>query len=340
VSTTRTSWLRFAAVATLASTLIGCPSGPNWRDQALALSVEGLAFHGDKIGKQGWSGSGFWVSNEIIATNAHVATRANVIHAKDDKGNKYRFTTIVGIDRQADIAYLKADRPADVEGVEFYTRPDDPRDLRGRHVIVTGNTGGLGISYYNGEITNVVGKSGNEQILHNANTAGGASGSPLFDEETNKVVGINHSSHPQYNTKMASSSWRIEKGFADAKNRWGTDLKDLFNLKKLMALAEMQIKRNFCVNPGQGFKVPFNSPSITDLVVIVKTQRPDQVLAAGFKRGNKLIWKGALKNQAILPFMFSMGGPHEVVVVNPKQAKAPVCGIIGLGAVLWEKGIK
>jgi hypothetical protein len=324
------------AVAALSA---GCATF-NPADTAVSLQVEGINMMGDQIGMAKWSGTGFWLDKRLLATNAHVATRGHRIVATDDNGNKYHFDTLVGLDPEGDIAILRADRDGDKPGVEFVDKPANPKDLRGHEILMIGNSGALGLGIFDGRITNVIGDPGAELILHNATVVGGSSGSAVFDKQSQQVVGIHHSSVPSLDSRFATPSWRIQKVLAEAKNRKGVALESLFTIPNLLQYAVLWGQREFCAPPGQAFDVPFMAKQASDLVVLMTPQNPESPYLVGLVAGGEVLWGGKLKGQAILPFALGTFGPMTIRVVNPPDAPGPICGAVGVGEVVWQKGIE
>jgi|GEM_PF-3213617 len=318
-----------------------CGGTMNWTESTVAIQAEGIGMQGDKVGRTTWVATGFWIDNYLLATNAHVATRALSLVGVDDDGNKYHFDKILALDREGDIAILHADRAGDKPGVEFLERPARPKDLRGHRVMLVGNSGGLGLGFFNGEITNILGEDGAEQILHNSSVVGGSSGSALYDKDAQKVVGIHHSGADQFKTRIATAGWHLQSVVAEARKREGVELKQLFTLENIGRFANIWGQRQFCLAPGESFKISFNVPRATDILGFIKPANPDTVLATGLVRGgSEILWKSAFKGTVYLPFSLSGSGPHNLIVAAPADAPPKTCGVIGAGEIAWEKGIK
>jgi len=315
--------------------LSGCTK--NWHESTLRLHTEGIAFRGNKVMKMGGHGTGFWLDKNHIATNVHVVVRSQNMVGESDDGTRYHFSRIVGFDRSGDIAILKAERDGDMTPVKLAPKPADPRDLRGEDVVVSGNTANLGLSLYFGKITNVIATDKakkNHQIMHNTNTAPGASGSAIFLKDTGEVIGIHHSFSPQANSKMGTASWRIADDYAAAKNKRGTALKKLFTVQNGLKLTKIGLKRKFCLAPKHALKVPFFVPRNADFVAAFLGQ--GAVFEVGLLRGKKLVWAGKLK-KGIFPFSTPPGG--YTLIVIPAGSAAKSCGQLGIGIIEWEKGI-
>jgi hypothetical protein len=295
---------------------------------------------GNEIGMAKWSGSGFWLDDRLLATNAHVALRGHRIVATADNGDKYHFDTIVGLDIAGDIAILRADRPGDKPGVDFVDKPSNPKDLRGREILMVGNSGALGLGVFDGRITNVLGEPNQELLLHTAAVVGGSSGSAVFDKQANKVVGIHHSANTALDARFATPSWRIEKVLAEARKKKGVAIDQLFTLQNLVQFVELWGERQFCISGGQAFTVPFVAKQASDFIISIRPTDPNAVYIAGLVSGQQVIWGQAFKGQSVLPFALPMFGPMELRIVAPNDAPAPVCAIVGAGDIVWEKGIQ
>ncbi|TNF23387.1 MAG: serine protease [Deltaproteobacteria bacterium] len=339
-----TRFVRASALALGVVTLVaasGCPGTMNWTQSTVAIQAEGIGMQGDKVGRVSWVATGFWIDEHLLATNAHVATRALELVGVDDDGNKYHFDKIMALDREGDIAILHADRAGDKPGVEFLERPARPKDLRGHRVMLVGNSGGLGLGFFNGEITNILGEDGEEQILHNSTVVGGSSGSALYDKDAQKVVGIHHSGADQLKTRIATASWHLQDVVEQARKNEGVELKELFTLPNIAKFANIWGQREFCLAPGESFKISFNVPRATDILGFIKPTNPETVLVTGLVRGDsEILWKAAFKGAVYLPFSLQGSGPHNMIVAAPADAPEKTCGVIGAGEIAWEKGIK
>lgn len=337
----RACGLVVAGLVALTIGATGCGGTFQWTQSTVAIQAEGIGMEGDKVGKVGWVGTGFWIDQNLLATNAHVATRAHRLMGVDDDGVKYHFGRIMALDRAGDIAILYADRPGDKPGVEFVDRPANPRSLRGRQIMMVGNSGGLGLGFFNGEITNVLGDAGEEQILHNSQVVGGSSGSAIYDKEERKVVGIHHSGADQLKTRIATASWRIQELVARARKAKGVELTTLFRLENIGRFANIWGQRKFCIAPGESFKISFNVPRATDVLAFIQPENEATVLHTGLVMGESaVIWKAAFKGKVYLPFSLSASGPHHMIVMAPAGAPPKSCGVIGAGEIAWERGIQ
>ncbi len=339
--------MRLALASALYLALTGCggpakpkaPTGPAapdpdaWRKQSLSLSVEGFMFGGGTTpSAASWSGSGAWIGPNLAVTNAHVALRGLKITAKDDLGKTYEFTEIIAVNEEADLAIIKVGSPTNESFLKLLTKPTDPRSLRGTNVRVIGNTGGLGLSFYDGRITNVVGDADNLVILHDANTAGGSSGGPLISKD-GELVGVNHSSLPSLNAKAAAPSWMVKKTWDDAGTRPALALKDAFNPADLPV--NWYVERAVCLKPGEVFKGVFAAVATNDLVAEVT---PAQNSPMGFvlMSGNEALAEAVITGKAQGAWTLKGGGQYVFGVVNPKDAPGPACATVKFGRINWS----
>ncbi len=324
------------AVAVVA-TSFGCASSADWRKQTLQLQAQGYTFAATKVKKAGWSGSGVWINKNTMVTNAHVATRALKLRGKDDYGNTFNFNQIIALDPKLDIAILRSATPNESVESALVPRPGDPKSLRGKDVKAIGNTGGMGLSFYTGKVTNVIGRPGRENIVHSADISSGSSGGPLFDGDNN-LLGINKSISHALRMSFATPAWLVAEIISRAKANWGVSLAKAFSPKKLpIALA---VKRRFCLKPGQKIVAPMQVVGTADLVTVVKMAPTAQPLFFGLLRGRKLMQKGRVFKDVFAAWALPGSGVYAVVLVNHKKAAKEICGALGVGRVAWEKRIR
>ncbi len=312
------------------------PAADAWRKESLSLSVQGYMFNGTtKPGEAAWAGSGSWIGPNMVVTNAHVALRGLKITGKDDLGKMYEFDQILAIDETADLAILKASAGSDTY-LKLAERPADPRSLRGSSVRVIGNTGDLGLSFYDGRITNVVGEEGSTILLHDANTAGGSSGGPLINT-AGDLVGVNHSSLPSLNAKAAAPSWIVKKALDQAKNNKGLSLKEAFTPSDLPV--SWYVERAVCLKPGEVFKGAFASVATNDLVVDIN---PAQATPIGFVlvNGETTMAESMITGKAQGAWTLHGGGQYVFAVVNPKDSPGPNCATVRFGRINWADRVK
>lgn len=140
----------------------------------------------DKNGSQASLGSGFFVSEDIVATNLHVIKEASGGIAKIiGKKQKYDILGYVALNHQMDLVLLK---------IQNVTAPvlslEDSNDLAiGDEVYAVGNPQGLEGTFSKGIISGIR-DIGQEKLLQiTAPISHGSSGGPILNEH-GKVIGI------------------------------------------------------------------------------------------------------------------------------------------------------
>ncbi len=326
------------ALVVLATLVSACGGGNEWRKQSLALTAKGYGFNGTKLRKQAWSGSGVWIDEHIMVTNAHVATRALQLRGVDDTGKRYRFSEILAIDGANDIAVVRARRGNDGIDTELVgERPEDPKELRGTKVLAIGNTGGQGLSVYNGQVTNYLKRGRFENIVHSADISSGSSGGPLWDED-GRLLGINKSINLRLRQSFATPAWVVSRVIKRGKRSKGASLKEAFSPRSLPM--QFAVKRQFCLNPGQKIVAPIAVAGTADIVAAVKFQTQGTPLFFGLVRGRSLMSKGLLMKNLFAAWNTPGPGVYAVVLVNPKKMTKQACGIVAVGRVAWEKRLR
>jgi len=166
-------------------------------------SIPGVVSIKTTSGMEGGQGTGFVYSQDgYIVTNEHVVDGAETIQVDFNSGYK-TYGTLVGVDKDSDLAVIKVDAPAS----ELHPLPlGDSSQLKvGQSVVAIGNPFGL-----NGTMTlGIVSALGRTQESNREFTSGGNfsvadmiqtdaainpgnSGGPLFDLGGN-VIGVNRS---------------------------------------------------------------------------------------------------------------------------------------------------
>ena len=134
-------------------------------------------------------GSGVIFSNDgYIVTNLHILSNQN-ISVKLDNGKKY-IASIIGIDKNTDIAVLKISSSEELKPISFAN--SDTLKI-GDRVLAIGNPYGIGISVSNGIISATGRDYGNpylQLIQTDAAINPGNSGGALINENGN-LIGIN-----------------------------------------------------------------------------------------------------------------------------------------------------
>jgi len=138
---------------------------------------------------RGEVGSGVIFSNDgYIVTNLHILSNQN-ISVKLDNGKKY-MASIIGIDKNTDIAVLKISSNEELKPINFAN--SDSLKI-GDRVLAIGNPYGIGISVSNGIISATGRDYGNpylQLIQTDAAINPGNSGGALINENGN-LIGIN-----------------------------------------------------------------------------------------------------------------------------------------------------
>lgn len=148
-----------------------------------------------------WEGTAFLCNHgpvTYIYSNAHNFNGAVEFIIKDKSGTKY--DDFLSVETAADGSGYWKEMGQGGDIVRIRLKNFRPRALvmdvtpltvenaKGRNILVTGNTGGLGtITQLKGVITDI---APDHIINHNAATEQGNSGSPIVDLATNKVIGI------------------------------------------------------------------------------------------------------------------------------------------------------
>lgn len=338
-------------VATTALALLaGCPSPdpkpvakkPSWKQQSLSLTVDGFNFSGGRVKRGKWFGSGVFVAPGIIATNAHVAARAIKVTGIDDNNRPHIFSKILAIDVENDLALLKADYVSkDIKPAKIAAKPGNPKDLRQTPVLVVGNTGGMGLSTYEGKVTNVIKQGNIERVMHDGQTAGGSSGGPVFNMKTWELIAVNAGRLPKYRFSVAIPGWYVSKWLAIAGNTEGKRLASSFKISKNTKLMR-SIKRQVCLMPGKSFVAPMTYSNGTDFLVGIQPLN-NQPLVYGMlvqsSRGKALLDKGVVAKPTIRAFTTPISGRYNVIVGAPKSAQGKVCATILIGQIDWSKQI-
>lgn len=131
-------------------------------------------------------GSGFFVKEDIVATNFHVIKGARNGYAKIvGKESKYEVLGIVGIDKENDLALLKL---KGVKGKPLLLSPKGSVSV-GDEVFAVGNPKGLEGTFSQGIVSSIRKENSINLIQITAAISPGSSGGPVIDEK-GKVIGI------------------------------------------------------------------------------------------------------------------------------------------------------
>ena len=152
---------------------------------ALASTVH-LTFSASDPDKVGSTGSGFFVTEKLIATNYHVIEDQSKGSARlVGKSISYQIKGVIGINKRHDLAILKVD----VEGIKPLSLGDSSVVKIGQKIYVTGNPRGYEGTFSDGIISGFDWEGSIKRIQITAPISRGSSGGPLLNGE-GKVVGI------------------------------------------------------------------------------------------------------------------------------------------------------
>jgi hypothetical protein len=335
-------------VTMVAGGLMGCnqdelPKETQWRKQAMALSVEGFTFAGGEVKQQAWAGSGVFVTPDIIVTNAHVARRALRVTAQDDLKRPNIFNRILAMDQENDIALLKADyAPGDIKPAEMIARPPDPRDLRQTEIFAVGNTGGLGLSTYDGRVVNVVDYPYGERIMHDGQIAGGSSGGPLFRKSDRKMIGVNHAGDLRLKFSIAIPVWYVGDLLTKAGKTSGIPLLQAFRLGENIQLSN-PVQKKGCLAPGKVLAVPMVYTESLDFALQVVPQDPSKPLIYGLiaRAGDQqaVLEKGVVAQPVVRVLTAPVSAEYILMLGAPETAQEDTCLQFTVGQIDWDKMI-
>jgi len=135
-------------------------------------------------------GSGFFYSDDIVVTSYHIVEDTSRIDIQAYQSNERIPASIVGFDREVDVAVLRIAKPVKSRPVKLVT----PKHVSiGETVYVVGHPYSYDYTVTKGIISYIDRPSreykGLEYIQYDAATNHGNSGGPLFNED-GKVIGI------------------------------------------------------------------------------------------------------------------------------------------------------
>ncbi|MBA2663293.1 MAG: trypsin-like peptidase domain-containing protein [Bradymonadaceae bacterium] len=271
----------------------------------------------------------------IAATNAHVAVRGLAVEGRDDHGKVYTFTRVLAIDMENDLAIIASD-DTDTPYVRLLdARPNDPRDLRTHKIFAVGNTGGLGLSTYNGEIINVIQEGNRDVIMHNANTAGGSSGGPVWAPNQDRLLGVNFGSSPGLNASLAIPAWVVQGWLTRTKNVPGYAFNQAYDLSRADHIPlHTMLNKAYCLEPGQMAKIPVAMTNAVDFAYSV-VPKSNVVLFAVVLYGEHVIDQVIVNDEVLRAFTTPVAGYYTLVLVNPTQNTSPGCAEIVAGEIDW-----
>lgn len=336
-------------------------------EQAVALAVEGYGFSGTDandpsrpaIEAQKWAGTGFWIADDLLVTNAHVAARAAKITATDADGKVYIFDRVVALAPQIDTALLRmkaADTAPDARPTTpLLPLPDDPSAaLRQKPVLSAGNVFGMGLSYIRGRILDVVQMPTGpaERIAIRGLSGPGASGGPVYSEDGATIVGVTHAGRNDHTLALAIPSWRVAETVSRHLSVTGVPLTALFDAGEL-PLARFDAERRVCLAGGSHLRFDVTALGSADLVVHLRATDRDHAITPSGRLGevNYLIaqrqgskhkaltaWHGTVDGPRMLAAQSLSADGHYTVMIGNPTGEA-VCLHAAVGRVEWEARI-
>ena len=178
--------------------------------------------------------SGFFITGDLILTCAHCATEGDVDDGNDKvlsnnklearyKGGEYFPVTLLYFDCKHDLALLKSSnvcpRPSIIAKENAKT---------GEDIYSVGNSDNQGMCIMQGIVSDelrTVGKVKREMMMNSANTVGGNSGCPTFNDK-GEVVGVHTSGDPKaVAMKYDAPVTRIRSFLQDAEKKLGITIK-------------------------------------------------------------------------------------------------------------------
>lgn len=130
-------------------------------------------------------GSGFFVSDDVVATNAHVIQGAGSGSAKlVGQSQTFQILGALAVDAHADLALLKVSGKAPSLGLN-----GGPAPVVGDHIYVIGNPLGLEGTFSEGIVSGVRATGADSLIQMTAPISPGSSGGPVMDV-AGEVIGI------------------------------------------------------------------------------------------------------------------------------------------------------
>lgn len=175
------------------------------------VSIQGRASHAAYNSTGTWSGTGFIVDKKkgYILTNKHVigASSASTFEVTFFNGQEVD-ATILYMDPLQDFGFLKVDPDEIPDDVEALSLKDDLPSLN-QNVIMIGKNEGQNFSINVGRVSGLYGSVGhfpNQTLRISLNAQGGASGSPVINEDGD-VIALTHSSN------LSSASFALPIGY-------------------------------------------------------------------------------------------------------------------------------
>ena len=260
------------------------------RKGVVIIKVKSYASTQNDLNAKAWSGTGFIVNLEkgLIATNHHV-TGDMAVCTYEIKFSDGTTTTakLNFFDPLLDFAFLTIDPkdfPTSSMALEFSKNPVKVNDT----IYSMGNSAGDEFSTYKGTVFGIyesLGSFSEQSFRFSGLTVGGASGSPVFDED-GKVVGIIYggkfvSGAALPISHVARALQSLSKGELPSRQSLGLvlrydDLKDAVNVGALPAEAQTEYSKAF--------------PTAHNKILVVDTRLVDSPASSQFMAGD-IIWK-------------------------------------------------
>ena len=297
---------------------MACAGSEAWRGSVTPLSVEGVAFLGDRTVPETWSGVGVWVAPDVLLTSATTALRAQRIAADSTpSGRRAQVERFVAYDAGLDAALLGTPGPG------LVALGMDPEVGDVVDVVVTGEVS---------ERATVVALSGDgprKRLVLDRALARGAlvfteSGafSGILSGAAETAVGV---------PRSALAPWIAGRGP-------GVPLDGLFTLEHAATWMTDATERAICLKPGEALKLPLTGEAGSDLFVEVAPEAGAPGVALGLTEGRAVPWKGLLTERRTFGFARSTAGlvPRDILLVNPARSDRPACLTVRLGGVAWN----
>lgn len=181
---TNRTWLLALIMGACLASVAGAQTGREIARQASPSVVLILAEGRDK--KSVALGSGFFIAEDIVATNSHVVRGAARLYAKlSGRKGLHPFEAVIANDRQKDLALL---RIRSAKGSPLSIGSEDEVRV-GDQIYVVGNPEGLESTFSSGNISGIRRMKGMDYLQISAPVSHGSSGGPVLDK-SGGVIGV------------------------------------------------------------------------------------------------------------------------------------------------------
>lgn len=306
---------------------------PRWRNESVALKVNGFVIGDSKAVRTEWFGSGIVVGPGRVVTNAHVALRGLEILATDDDANVFELDRLIAVDVENDLALLGSERISGSTAA-LASRPESPKDLRGTPIVAVGNTGGQGLSVYQGHVTNFIAANRHEVIVHDAQVSSGSSGGPLYDEARERVLGVNTAISFGLRQSMAIPAWVVTDFVQANSANKGVALHDVYRVDD--PPLELRGEKRLCLQEGESVELDVPAENVVDLVFAIAPLDAEQTYDWGLFTAEGPVREPA-RTRGNTRHLFSVQTPgtQRLIVGNPGEAE--FCVAMAAGRVKWEE---